>query len=89
VVFFIIISKAAKAIFIFNNLCLGIKSLAIVYIYIAYWNINYSANLRSRASVKCVANAIVIKVKLAWLWECKAKQFIYLHLLELSYIAFI
>ena len=58
------------------------------YIYIAYQNINYSANLRSKASVEYIANAIIIKIKPAQLWECKAGQFIYLYLLELSYTAF-
>ena len=57
--------------------------------HIAYRNINYSANLRFKASVEYIADAIIIEVKPARPWECKAGQFIYLRLLELSYIAFI
>ena len=56
--------------------------------YMAYRNINYSTNLRSRASVEYIADAIIIEVKPARPWEYKAGQFIYLRLLELSYIAF-
>ena len=59
------------------------------YMYTAYQNINYSANLRSRASVEYIADAIMIKVKPAQPWECKARQFIYLYLPGLSYTAFI
>ena len=54
----------------------------------AYRNINYSTNLCSRASVEYIADAIVIEVKPARPWECKAGQFIYLCLPELSHIAF-
>ena len=57
--------------------------------YIAYRNINYSANLCFRASVEYIADAIIIEVKLVWPWECKAEQFIYLYLPELSYTVFI
>jgi len=56
--------------------------------HMAYRNINYSANLRSRASVEYVADAIIIEVKPARPWECKAGQFIYLRLPELSHTAF-
>ena len=45
--------------------------------------------MRFRASVEYIADTIIIKVKPARLWECKAGQFIYLCLLELSHTVFI